>query len=180
MRLFRNGQCRDDEKIVRWSRGGAGVAGARGPAGPPGPAGPSAAFAFEPAPVSVVGLDPNPTVVASAENLPPGNYVLNFSAMAYSPSGPGVETLTCGVVVGDYVINRARVVGSNLEAAPLALTGAFLSGVASAGAPVEVRCSADHDVVVEQQTLTLVRVGELTIVTDDPCRRTDASPRARC
>jgi len=178
VRIFRNGKCRDDEKVVRLSSGRGSAAGARGPQGPAGPAGPSAGLVYEPRPVTVVENEPVVSVL-TAPDIPGGQYIMNFSANV-DASSTGEMTYRCSVEFGGYEVASASVTAP-IAGGHVAMTGGFLSSVAPTGTDLEVMCSSNlGDMFVDKATLSLIRVGELSIITDDPCRRTDTSQLGRC
>lgn len=178
VRIFRNGKCREDEKVVRLNSGRGSAAGGRGPQGPAGPAGPSAGLVYEPRPVTVV--EDGPVIaVLTAPDIPAGQYIMNFSA-SVDASSTGEMTYRCSAEFGGYEVTSASVF-SPIAGGLVSMTGGFLSSVAPAGTDLEVMCSSSlGDMTVEKATLSLIRVGELSIITDDPCRRTDTSLLGRC
>lgn len=179
VRIFRNGKCREDEKVVRLNSGRGSTAGGRGPQGPAGPAGPSAGLVYEPAPVTVVEGAAAVTVL-TAPDIPGGQYVMNFSASVYAMNGAPGGTVRCVVEFGEYEVAISTVSGL-FQSGQVAMTGGFLSSVAPSGSDLQVNCSSiAGDMSVEKATLSLIRVGELSIITDDPCRRTDTSLLGRC
>lgn len=171
VRIFRKGTCRDGEKAVSWAAGGAGSAGPRGARGP---AGPSTGYVYR-TNVVVTNSDGTEKDVLVVSALPAGAYVLNYTASA-APLGSG-DTLSCRLFVNG--VNEAT--GKSYVASdfvPFAMTGAFTLATA---ADAMVKCQSGSTAVdLYDQTLTLIRVGQLIVGQEPNCPRSASDRRPRC
>jgi hypothetical protein len=142
--------------------GPVGPSGPQGATGQAGPTGPSDGWSSERDGVSVPNSEYETTVTAQIANLPTGNYIVNYSNLAWAPGGYTGTQLECSFYIGDTRALQGPILKVVDDRVPFAMTGAF-SYVSGHPTTVEIRCGTNNtgSMYVSFSRLTLIRVGTL-------------------
>jgi hypothetical protein len=144
-------------------QGATGPAGSTGAGGPTGSAGPSDGWSADPGNVLVPNSEFDTTVTARIANLPTGDYIFNYTNLAWSNNGDTPGTMmSCSFWLGDTQAIVGPLVNVVGDRVPFAMTGAF-SYVSGDPTTAEIRCGTNNtgNMIAAFSSLTLIKVGTL-------------------